>query len=563
MVGEAFWKWRGDMGSRLFALGQMALRQGRHERVQVLQELVGSLAEPLLVVVAGEVNAGKSTLINALFGQEIAQVGPLPTTDRVHYYRYGPVPRTLSTTQDLVETELPHAILRQFHIVDTPGANTTENRHEAMTLRFLPRADLVLFVISAANPWSASAWNLLAKIHRDWMKKTVIVLQQADIRSQEEMEPIIEHIHLVSQRYFGRTFGVFPISGKTALKARLGGALDAPSLLQNSGINHLENNLTEILQHNQPRQEAMLGILARANAILEETEADFLSQQQDHSGLADLCQDIALQSQMIHQEFSHHGRSIAEKTTTSLRWMFVEAEAWVAGRTRAPEWDEEFAIARLRDPVDAAAARWQTAWETTIKQRLTPLEKKARTLTGSPKHKPSSRREQSSPGLSARLAEKARQVVQKADLGQFVKGNRKGFSATWILVWAIGLLAAAAGGVLAGRGEFLAAGLAAIAGVIALVTGLLHGIWVSKQTRMALQDREATLTQWWKDAVETCFEEELRHHWDELNNRFAFPAQHMEQQRQIFDTHLKQIAVLREGFQSLKSALSLTTTPHP
>ena len=41
------------------------------------------LGAPFLFVVCGEVNAGKSSLINGLFGRELCKVNILPETNRV------------------------------------------------------------------------------------------------------------------------------------------------------------------------------------------------------------------------------------------------------------------------------------------------------------------------------------------------------------------------------------------------------------------------------------------------------------------------------------------------
>ena len=57
--------------------------------------LAGLSAErrrPLRLAVVGEFNAGKSTFINALIGQEIAPTGVLPTTATLHHLRYAPDP---------------------------------------------------------------------------------------------------------------------------------------------------------------------------------------------------------------------------------------------------------------------------------------------------------------------------------------------------------------------------------------------------------------------------------------------------------------------------------------
>ena len=47
-------------------------------------------------------------------------------------------------------------LLRDIHIVDTPGTNAITREHETLTERFVPRADLILFVTSADRPFTES-----------------------------------------------------------------------------------------------------------------------------------------------------------------------------------------------------------------------------------------------------------------------------------------------------------------------------------------------------------------------------------------------------------------------
>ena len=60
--------------------------------------------------------------------------------------------------------------LRDFNVVDTPGTNTMVAEHQTITENFMPRADLVLFVFSVANPWTQSAWELLHFVQKKWLK---------------------------------------------------------------------------------------------------------------------------------------------------------------------------------------------------------------------------------------------------------------------------------------------------------------------------------------------------------------------------------------------------------
>jgi len=77
------------------------------------------------IMVYGTYNAGKSTLINALFGQEeLAKTGDAPETSTVSEYEYN-----------------------GYTIYDTPGINAPQE-HEKVTTEHLKKCELVLFVLS-------------------------------------------------------------------------------------------------------------------------------------------------------------------------------------------------------------------------------------------------------------------------------------------------------------------------------------------------------------------------------------------------------------------------------
>ena len=80
----------------------------------------------------------------------------------------------------MIERTYPADFLREITIVDTPGTNAIIRRHEQLTRRFVPRADLVLFVTSADRPFTESERAFLETI-REWGKKIVIILNKIDL----------------------------------------------------------------------------------------------------------------------------------------------------------------------------------------------------------------------------------------------------------------------------------------------------------------------------------------------------------------------------------------------
>src|SRR5919198_879248 len=135
--------------------------------LQTLRDAAATLDEMFLLVVVGEFNAGKSAVINALVGETVAEEGITPTTTTVTVLRHGETRGARATAAHVVEKTHPAPFLRTISIVDTPGTNAIIRRHEEITERFAPRADLVLFVTSADRPFTESERAFMARL-RGW-----------------------------------------------------------------------------------------------------------------------------------------------------------------------------------------------------------------------------------------------------------------------------------------------------------------------------------------------------------------------------------------------------------
>src|SRR5437868_7571800 len=174
MIADNYLQLRTDLETALIRLLRLGADLHRSPgSLETLHALLIDIRQPLLFVVVGEVKAGKSSLLNALFGREFAKTGVLPATDRVCIFRYGEVEKTVDVSPQLIERYLPIDFLRDFNVVDTPGTNTMVEEHQRITEEFVPRADLVFFVFSVVNPWTQSAWDLLAFVQKRWLKNIV------------------------------------------------------------------------------------------------------------------------------------------------------------------------------------------------------------------------------------------------------------------------------------------------------------------------------------------------------------------------------------------------------
>jgi|GEM_PF-451951 len=172
----------------------LAERCADDEATQILRVRLTNLQAAALIVVVGEVKAGKSSFINALIREDVCEVAPGPCTAGIRELVYGGERKTVELTQYCERVVLPTEVLREVTIVDTPGTNSIIQNHETITENYIPQSDLVVFVFSAANPHTKSAWELLTLIRKEWHRKMVFVLQQADRASEDELSINRDHV---------------------------------------------------------------------------------------------------------------------------------------------------------------------------------------------------------------------------------------------------------------------------------------------------------------------------------------------------------------------------------
>lgn len=218
------------------------------ETLRRLGEIRRHLDEGFLVVVVGEFNAGKSSLLNALFGESLLEEGPVPTTDKVTLLRHGERAEVHRRGDFVTERRHPAELLRGLTLVDTPGTNSLIREHQAITEDFIPRADLVLFVTSFDRPLAESERRFLDFIRHDWGRRLVVVLNKADLASGEaDLAQVLEHIRSGFREHLGLEPLVFPVSARAALAAKTAPHGPDGRAWAESGFAELEAFLTEVL----------------------------------------------------------------------------------------------------------------------------------------------------------------------------------------------------------------------------------------------------------------------------------------------------------------------------
>ncbi len=197
----------------LVELRETLEREQAEDRRRV-DELLATLEDLFTIVIVGEFNAGKSSLINALFGVKLRTEGPIPVDDRISILRFGEHEAQKTLSDFVVEQFYPIEFLRHITLVDTPGTNSIVQRHQEITEDFVPRADLVLFVTSIDRPLSESERRFLEYI-REWGKKVVFVLNKIDTKPEEEIVQVVDYLRANTRTIFGFEPAIYPVSTKT------------------------------------------------------------------------------------------------------------------------------------------------------------------------------------------------------------------------------------------------------------------------------------------------------------------------------------------------------------
>ena len=253
----------------LVELRETLEREQAGERRRV-DDLLATLEDLFTIVVVGEFNAGKSSLINALFGEKLRVEGPVPVDDVISILRYGGEASQKRLSDFVVEQFYPVEFLRNITLVDTPGTNSIVQRHQEITEDYIPRADLILFVTSIDRPLSESERRFLEYI-REWGKKVVFVLNKIDTKSDAEIDQVLEYLKTNVRAIFGFDPVIHPVASKPALESKLGSA--PPREWTRSRFEALEDYIFHVLSE---KERLRIKLTAPLDVILSMARKQFL-----------------------------------------------------------------------------------------------------------------------------------------------------------------------------------------------------------------------------------------------------------------------------------------------
>lgn len=264
------------------------------------------------VAIVGEFKRGKSTLINALLGQEVLPADVLPATatlNRVTYseepyvqveYKNGSsekvdidqlenyVTKLTSESEERAETVKEATVYydtafckNNVDIIDTPGLNDDEQMTN-VTLSILPKIDAAVFVISANSPFSQFEKDFLEKkMLTSDVGRIIFVVNCFGTFSQEDENKIVETVRSRITKYvmdkakkvmgedsrefavYKRKIGTPRVIGLYAKRALTAKKIEDPQLLEDSNFPEFEKALETMLT----KERGVIALQILANKI--------------------------------------------------------------------------------------------------------------------------------------------------------------------------------------------------------------------------------------------------------------------------------------------------------
>ncbi|PAE24742.1 GTPase [Bacillus sp. 7894-2] len=146
------------------------------------------LEKEILFAMIGDVNAGKSSTINRLIGEEVASVNSKPgETTVVDKYNY----------KD------------KIIFADTPGLDDITSKNSEETLKFYKEADVILFFLNAAGTVFSEGERQSYEKIKKFNKRIIFVLNKID--AADDIPGLVKFVQEVTNY----DFKVTPISSRT------------------------------------------------------------------------------------------------------------------------------------------------------------------------------------------------------------------------------------------------------------------------------------------------------------------------------------------------------------
>ncbi|RDU54217.1 ATP-binding protein [Helicobacter sp. MIT 00-7814] len=208
---------------------------------QILARLQAKIDSKLKIAVIGQFSSGKSTFLNALFGEEFLPSGIIPLTSKVCEISYGKhlcleilykdgsnAFESLEVLEQISPQEnekiasyklfAPIEILKEMSFFDTPGFNSQNQNDTDTTNALLEEVDGVIWLSLIDNVGKLSEKEILNTHIKKYSTKALCVLNQKDrLKNESEVQTSLEYAKSAFSGIFSE---IVAISAKDALESK-------------------------------------------------------------------------------------------------------------------------------------------------------------------------------------------------------------------------------------------------------------------------------------------------------------------------------------------------------
>lgn len=204
--------------------------------------------DQLMLMVSGEFNAGKSTFINAILGEELLTVDITPATATITKLTYGDKKRIVAHYNDgskkdydwswienltaerkgkaekirnqlsYVEYQLPFEFLKTYTLIDSPGLTALHAHHTKVTENFMERSEAGIWLFNAMSVGTASELEWLNKMHNLKIPTLGVVNAIDRLDEEEDLQEFLEYNERRLSPLVNKLYGV---SAQEILKGKL------------------------------------------------------------------------------------------------------------------------------------------------------------------------------------------------------------------------------------------------------------------------------------------------------------------------------------------------------
>ncbi len=283
------------IAAQLDTIASVARRAALPSLAARAEDLATRLAfDRVHVVVIGEFNRGKSTLVNALIGSALLPMDIVPTTASIWVVERGervsahvvrpdgaraPLDATpdslarLSADGDLAKEDVKFvhvavpspAVGEDVVIIDTPGVNDINQARAEVTYGFLGRADAAIFVMDASSPVTRTEAEFLkGQVLTAHIDRIVFVLNKTSRIDPEEVGEAVEAARERLRELLGRDARVVACDAQRILAGVAG---ERPEAAESWGWADVRGALDELLASARDRAAREATIARRALAL--------------------------------------------------------------------------------------------------------------------------------------------------------------------------------------------------------------------------------------------------------------------------------------------------------